>query len=102
MIINTAVFNRKLKYIGNLVGTAFCSISIYYLLYTLIDTNTPYPDYIYELAFIVTSILSSIFIVMLFRLQFKIKKKREEAEKESKEFINTALSFIDEINHSIS
>jgi len=50
MIINTIIDNKQLKYMGNLVGGGFCSVSIYYLMFVFFDMNTPYPDYVHELA----------------------------------------------------
>ncbi|OEK07705.1 hypothetical protein A8C32_16765 [Flavivirga aquatica] len=85
----------------NIIACTYCSVSIYYLLYTFIDTNSPYPDYYYEIAFIVGAIVVSVIILFFFNLQIKIRDRKDKFEKESEYFLGTALNFIDEINHSI-
>ena len=102
LIINVFVdADKQLKTISNIIGGGFCSVSVYYLLFVFITRHKPFPDYAYEIAFISTSILASIVIVKIFKLQFKLRKKIIEDRKASKAFINTALNFIDEINETL-
>ena len=93
--------NKRFRTVSNIIGGGFCSVAVYDLLYVFITKEDPYPDYMYEIAFITTSILFSIVIVLVFQLQFKAKQKVIQDRKASKAFINTALNFIDEINETL-
>jgi cell shape-determining protein MreD len=93
--------NKRFRTVGNIIGGGFCSVAVYYLLYVFITKDDPFPDYMYEIAFIVTSVVFSVLIVLVFRLQFRAKQKQLQEREASKVFIDTALGFIDEINHTI-
>ncbi len=93
--------NKRFRTVGNIIGGGFCSVAVYDLLYVFITKHDPFPDYMYEIAFITISILFSVLIVLVFQLQFRAKQKLMKEREASKAFINTALGFIDEINHTI-
>ncbi|MEN1784655.1 MAG: hypothetical protein AAGF77_05890 [Bacteroidota bacterium] len=79
----------------------YFSIAVYYLLFVFIDTTvSPYPDYVYELAFIATALGAAFATSLLFKYSKKIKIQRQQREVEAKRFEQNALQFIEEVNSS--
>ncbi|CAL2107478.1 conserved membrane hypothetical protein [Tenacibaculum sp. 190524A02b] len=94
---------KTAKYIANIGIGMYCAVSIYYLLYIFINTsNSPYPDYFYEIAFTSVSLLSSFIIYQVFKQLERTKEAVRKNEDERKKFVETSLEFIKEINESIA
>lgn len=90
--------NLSVKRLSYMINILFCSVALYYLFYVFIDSNSPYPDYVYEIANITCSLFISFLIFKLFN-NYRIKRLQEK--KEADEFVENAFSFINEVNKSL-
>lgn len=97
--------NKKIKIvkkIGHLGVGLYCSVSCYYLLYVFIDSsNSPYPDYYYEIAFIVTSIIVSFIIYKVFNFFEYLNKLKYERDKKTDNIIKLSQDFINEASKKL-
>lgn len=94
--------DKNLIRVGNTVAGLFCSVSLYFLLFVFLPSNSPYPKYVYQIAFIVASISASAIVCLVFNYQRVVMIRRSEHEEESKVFINSTRSFIEEISNNIA
>ncbi|WP_299676368.1 hypothetical protein [uncultured Tenacibaculum sp.] len=94
---------KKIKLIGFLGIGLYCSVSIYYLLYVFIDTsNSPYPDYYYEIAFIFVSFLSSYIIFKVFNFLNYVNNVKYDREEKTKKIIDYSIEFINEASKKLT
>ncbi len=93
---------KKIKRIGNLGVGLYCAVSCYYLLFVFIDSsNSPYPDFYYEIAFITISIIVSFIIYRIFRFLSYLKTLEEERQSNSKNIIKLSRDFINEASKKL-
>ena len=86
------------NYFVSSIAILFSSVSLYYLVYIFIPSNSPYLDYMYEICILACSIAISLAIFFLF--QFYRSSKLQE-KKETDEFISNSFRFIDEVNNAL-
>jgi len=93
---------KRIKVIGNLGVGLYCSVSCYYLLYVFIDSsNSPYPDYYYEIAFVTVSIVISIIIYKVFDFFTYLNTLKHERDESTKNIINYSMDFINEASKKL-
>ena len=87
---------KKIKRIGNLGISVYCSVSIYYLIYIFIDkSNSPYPDYYYEIGVIFVSLFATYVLYRIFKFMGEVREINTLHRKENEDFMKKGMEFID-------
>jgi len=94
---------KKIKKIGNIGIGLYCSVACYYLFYIFVDpSNSPYPDYYYEIAVILVSLVTSFLIYKIFNFMSYINNLKIERDADTKKIIQLSKEFIDEASKKLT